>query len=153
MWVFGIDMTSTASDMGIWYSELPPPPAFSATPALLTFAKGGPYAVDVEQGGQPTTRDLTITNINGSGVTITALDFYGPSAGDFSLVSPPALPLTLAPSESRQLTVKFAPKEDAPTLGLVATLQIIAGDPTHPVGTVTLTGDTVPVELSMFEAD
>jgi len=57
--------------------------------------------------GTAKSAQLTINNAQGSSVSITALSISGDQASSFQVTSAPALPLSLAPGASANLTVTF----------------------------------------------
>lgn len=80
---------------------------------------------------------LTVRNTGSGPLTITALTLGGSHAGDFTLVSPPATPTTLAPGQS--LDVLLAMR--ATVVGLrTAILTISSNDPSRPTTTINLRG-------------
>jgi CSLREA domain-containing protein len=77
--------------------------ALAADPLALHF---GNVAV-----GSAATQAVTLRNVNGSAVTVTALTLAGDDAGQFEVVSAPPLPLLLQPGESATVSVRFTPTE------------------------------------------
>ena len=80
-------------------------------------------------------RTFTISNTGRRALTITSLTAL-PYEG-FSLPDPPALPLSLAPNESRNITVRFEPFSKGPKL---AELVIKSDDPKTPFATAEFSG-------------
>lgn len=58
---------------------------------------------------QSANKTFDITNTGTGTLTITNITITGTNAGDFSLVTPPAFPVVLAPSAGQTITAKFAP--------------------------------------------
>ena len=137
------------------------PARLSLSSTSLDFLKGTRYAVDVERGGAPTTRTLTLTNAGSNSLLFTTgdaatpgLTITGAHASDFKILS--VRPSTLTPleaGESVTVTVQFAPSATARTLGLDAMLEVKTDSPVTPDLYIPLTGDAVPVRLSGFEAE
>ena len=125
----------------------------SVQPAMLLFTKGSGFEVNVTKGEASTTQKVTITNIGTDNLSIQRLSLGGSGRSNFSLVSPPNLPLSLAPLAHQDLTVRFAPVALSQAYGLSAKLAIDSDDPLIPQNEVILTGDAVPVELSDFMAE
>lgn len=97
---------------------------------------------DVEVGTTATTI-ISMTNINGSDVTIYGVEFQAESSGDFSLPSPPAVPIVLAPGNTVEVEVAFTPSAD----GYVsAVLEIESSDMIESTQTVFLGGVGVAVQ-------
>ena len=125
-------------------------PDIDANPTTLLFTEGTGFEVDVEQGGSPTTQVVMVSNVGTSDLTISNLAFSGTDSGDFSLVSPPTLPLALSKSANQPLTVQFDPQATQRTLGLSASLDISSDDPNEPVLSIPITGDAVPIGIAAF---
>lgn len=91
---------------------------------------------DVQVGEtEPTT--ITVTNTAAAGnVSITGLTFDAAGSPAFTVTSPTSFPLVLAPTQTLDVTVTFAPTETA-LVGAV--LYIASNDPLRP---------SIPVELS-----
>lgn len=90
----------------------------------------------------PNTSDQTLSITNQSScslcdVTISSLPITGPNAGDFTLISPPALPLKLGAGNSVNLTIRFNPSDAG---ARTATLTINSDDPVLPSQAVSLAG-------------
>lgn len=86
--------------------------------------------------GSSTSLQLQISNAQTAQSALVVNNFSLTGSG-FSLVSPPALPLTLAPGASRTLTVRFSPTASGAGDGLVV---IGSNDPQTPQLPVTLSG-------------
>ena len=137
------------------------PARLTLSATSLDFLKGTRYAVDVERGGAPTTRTLTLTNAGVASLVFTGgdaatpgLTITGAHASDFKILS--VKPSTLTPletGESVTVTVQFAPSAARRTLGLDAMLEIKTDSPVTPDLYIPLTGDAVPVKLSGFAAE
>lgn len=119
----------------------------------LSFSLGSGFEVDVVAGDGPSTRPLTLSNSGQANLTITSLTWQGTAASQFSLVSPPALPLVIAPGGSQGLVIQFAPSSTEPEYGLEAQLAIGSNDPNQATILVDVSGDAVPVEMSSFSID
>jgi hypothetical protein len=86
---------------------------------------------------------LTITNSGDAPLRITSLGISGDAAGDYTIVNPPSLPLTLGPGASIAVGINFAPQ----TTGVrTASLDIMADG--LPISSVTLVGTGVEGSLS-----
>lgn len=137
------------------------PGRLTAAPASLSYLEGGPFAVDVEKGGAPTQKTLTLTNPGAIAVTFTVgnvatpgLRLTGPAAADYQIAAvSPSTATPLAPGGSLTVTIRFAPTEARRTLGLMATLEITCDSPVTPFMMIPLTGDAVPVEMSNFKVE
>jgi hypothetical protein len=86
--------------------------------------------------GSSTSLPLQITNAPDAQSSLVINNFSLVGSG-FSLVSPPALPLTLAPGESRNLTIQFSPTSSGAATGSLA---IGSNDPAFPQLAVWLSG-------------
>src|SRR5262245_8105768 len=88
-------------------------------------------------------QNVIITNAGGGTLSLASFSFSGASAGSFSLVSPPTLPLDLGPSATLILTVRCAPA----TIGAkVATLSIASNDASTPAKQIVLTANSIRPE-------
>jgi hypothetical protein len=94
------------------------------------------YTIDF--GNQPlasnTDVSFVIQNIGSLDLDINSLNF----TGDFTLVTPPAIPFTIAPSGSQTITVRFTPSANGTRTG---TLTINNNDADESSCTVQLTGE------------
>jgi hypothetical protein len=110
-------------------------PTLSPNESVLQFA-------DVQPGNS---QDLQLTLTN-TGVGLLEIYLFDVASGDasaFSLVSPPALPVQLAPDDNVVITVRFEPAE---VRAHHATLEITSNDPDNPVLPILLEGGSdVPV--------
>ncbi|MEO7426917.1 MAG: malectin domain-containing carbohydrate-binding protein [Fibrobacteria bacterium] len=77
-------------------------------PAVLTAAPGSMAFGSVALNTPSTPANLVLSNTGGSPLTISALTLSGAQAAEFSL-TPPALPLTLAPAATASIPVRFTP--------------------------------------------
>jgi outer membrane protein OmpA-like peptidoglycan-associated protein len=77
--------------------------------------------------------DVVVRNVGDTDLEITALAI----TGDFAIVSPPALPATIAPSATLTLHVVFDPSAPGPRTGQ---LDVTSDDPVTPIATTTLEG-------------
>jgi hypothetical protein len=112
-------------------------PTFTLSTTHLAY---GGIAVDDRTNPSSSTLSTVVSNQSSCSLcdlTITGLAITGTNPGDFSLVSPPSLPYTVAAGNSLELKVKFDP-----TLGgaRAATLTITTDDPTTATRTVDLDG-------------
>ena len=57
----------------------------------------------------PATKTYTIRNAGPGSLKVTGITISGTNASEFTLVTPPAFPLTIAAGSSQDITVKFAP--------------------------------------------
>jgi hypothetical protein len=89
-------------------------------------------------GGSPSpTRTVTVSNTGTARLTVRSVAFTGGAATSFALVSPPTLPLKLAPGASADLAVQFT----ASTLGpQSAKLHVRSDDPVTPDAVVAVQG-------------
>lgn len=127
-------------------SPVPDVPVINVSPASVNF--GSVRAT--------TTATRTVTVSNAGGVDLVITNITGP-AGAFSIVNRPATPFTLAPGQSRDLTVQFAPTAVAPFVGAFS---IQSNDPSTPSATVNLSGigtsapspnlEVTPVDLNFL---
>lgn len=101
--------------------------------------------------GQSSQNTLDINSLGTAALNVTGLTISGANASCFSLVSPPALPASVATGQKLTLTVKFTPT--AIQAGQSANLTIATDDPSNPSIVVPLGGDSVPVTLSGFSAE
>ena len=83
---------------------------------------------------QSSTRTVTLSNAGGTDLVIGNIS---DATGPFSIVNKPALPLTLAPAASMDLSVRFTPVSVGTVGGLFA---ISSNDPQRPLVAVNLTG-------------
>jgi len=104
----------------------PPEPVIMVTPDTVDFG--------TVSGAQPLDMTVTVTNAGGANLVITAIN--GPAA-PFSIIDRPTLPLTIAPGQSVELTVRFAPTGAQAFTG---SFTIESNAPTAPFVTVTLRG-------------
>jgi len=76
----------------------------------------------------PQSKTFVIQNSGPGTLTVTGVNVSGPNASEFTLVSPPAFPLTIAASGAQTLTVQFSPT----AAGLrTATLNVNSNDLTE----------------------
>jgi hypothetical protein len=124
-----------SNTVGVTTPNPPPPPnpVINVTPNTIDFG-----TVNVSQSS---TRTVTITNAGGAPLVITAI---GDPTGPFTITNKPALPVTIQPGQSIQLSVRFAPT--AATVFLNS-LTITSNDPGQPVATVTLIGQGAGVPV------
>lgn len=133
----------------------------TTAPAMLSFLERTGWEVDVERGGAPTVRSLTLTNTGGLPVVFTGggsgtpgLALAGRCAGDYTIQSvTPATGAPLAPGGSVTVTIRFAPAETRRTLGLDAALRVTCDSPQTPSFDILLLGDAVPVGLAGFRVE
>jgi hypothetical protein len=97
------------------------------------------YFNDPIGGAASNSQTVTITNSGNFAMTIPAggLTLSGADAGQFTLVSPPTLPLTIAPGNSSSVQVAFAPSTNGVK---IAMLNIQSNDADTPTLTVQLRG-------------
>jgi hypothetical protein len=124
-----------SNTVGVTTPNPPPPPnpVINVTPNTIDFG-----TVNVSQSS---TRTVTITNAGGAPLVITAI---GDPTGPFTIINKPALPVTIQPGQSIQLSVRFTPT--AATVFLNS-LTITSNDPGQPVATVTLIGQGAGVPV------
>lgn len=99
-------------------------------------------SVAVDDRTSPAYADQTLHLTNQSSCALcdlhlTGLTFGGANAGDFTVVSPPVLPATIAAGNGINLTVRFNPSAGG---ARTATLTVTTDDPVHPVQSVSLSG-------------
>src|SRR5262249_49536413 len=80
--------------------------------------------------------DVTIANAGTASLSVTGLTLSG--SGDFSLATPPALPIAVAPGSSALVHVVYAPAQDGPDVGQMT---IDSSDPNAPSLKVHLGGN------------
>ncbi|MFQ5629052.1 MAG: malectin domain-containing carbohydrate-binding protein [bacterium] len=114
-----------------------PTPDIDVTPLTLNFNQ--------VITGQNADMTATISNTGTASLTVSAFNLDN---SEFSLVSPPALPLTIAPGASQNLTVRFSPTVVASQTG---NLDILSDDPDEGTVTVSLQGQGIaPPALDVF---
>jgi hypothetical protein len=90
---------------------------------------------------QSDTKTVTVKNVGGADLIVSAISN---PAGAFSIVNKPTLPLTIQPTQSVDLSVRFAPLAPGPAS---SSFSIQSNDPATPLVTVNLAGNgtTAPV--------
>jgi hypothetical protein len=111
---------------------LPARPDIEVAPLVADFG-------NVELPGSGTTV-VTIQNIGGSDLEISALTLVAGSSPYVSIKSAPALPLTLAADASCEVTLEFEPRTLGPA---AATLAVVSDDPDEATVLVSLNGQGV----------
>ncbi|MDX1992190.1 MAG: choice-of-anchor D domain-containing protein [bacterium] len=109
-------------------------PDMAATPATLNFndPAGGPASAP---------QQIAIQNRNATPLVVYSLVRSGTNANDFQLVTPPALPATIAANQTLNVNVAFNPQ----TAGnKTATLTIVSNDPDTPNTIINLNGVADP---------
>jgi hypothetical protein len=106
----------------------PAPAQLSANPVAIDF---GSAIV-----GNPATQTLNLTNTGGAQVIVSAITAAGTG---FSIVSPPALPFTLATGQTQAMTLQFAPTAAGAASGSVS----VTSDAPNSPNLVSLTGTGV----------
>ncbi len=119
--------SSAPSNIASATTPAPPPPP---VPVIMV----SPELVDFGTVNIMATATVTVSNAGGVALMISAIT--GPNA-PFSLVNPPSLPLTIAPAQSVDLTVKFTPPAAALFTGAFT---LTSNDPARPIVTVNLQG-------------
>lgn len=128
------------------------PSTFTVVPLFATSATSNIRVdpVDLPFGDQLglSTLLFTIYGIGSSPVTVTGFDWTTPDS-EFSLQNPPALPFTLQPGDTQNVTVQYNP---ADMQGDTAVLTVRSNDPANPAIDVTTTGgrEVVPLEAGRF---
>lgn len=107
-------------------NPIPPNPTIVVDPTSIAFG-----SVRVSQ---TDTKSVTITNVGLANLVVSSITDPG---GQFAIVNKPALPLTLASTQSVAFSVRFAPVVNGPTS---ASFTIASNDPGTPTVTVSLTG-------------
>ena len=102
--------------------------------------------------GEPQIETFTLTNCGLLDLTIDNIVLAADSSADFSLVDPPALPLTLTPDEAVVIQVQYSPDANGSDTGGV---EIYSNDPasnpdTGLSGTVSLRGNGLVRECQIF---
>ncbi|MDX6681898.1 MAG: large repetitive protein, partial [Solirubrobacteraceae bacterium] len=105
-------------------------PTMTTTPARLIFN-------DVQNGAASAAKSATIRNDGTAPLNVSSLSIGGADATQFSLVSPPALPATIAVGSSLDVQVVFDPSSTGPKR---ATLTVAGNDAAHPQRTLALRG-------------
>ncbi len=113
-------------------------PNIDVSPTSLNFGK-----VPV---GDSKTKNITVTNTGTGTLDVSATDIVGADASTFSIADGNA-PFSLAPGESQNVTVEFAPTSKSTK---TATLQIESNDPDDPTTTVELCGKAVKDSKTVF---
>jgi hypothetical protein len=113
-------------------------PCFSVMPTAIHFGVTSGTA----------TRDVMLTACSDRDVAVTALDFTTANA-EISIVSPPALPMTISAGNSRAITIQYAPQDQTQDL---AELTVRSDDPLVPDVEIEITGspDIVPEDVGRF---
>jgi fibronectin type 3 domain-containing protein len=119
--------SSASSNIASATTPAPPPPP---VPVIMV----SPELVDFGTVNVMATAPVTVSNTGGVDLVISAIT--GPNA-PFSLVNPPSLPITIAPAQSVELTVKFTPTAASLFTGSFA---LASNDPARPSVTVNLRG-------------
>jgi len=107
-------------------NPIPPNPVIVVDPTSIAFG-----SVRVTQSD---TKPITITNAGAANLIISSISDPG---GPFTIVNKPALPLTIASTQSVTLNVRFAPIFTGPAN---ASFAIGSNDPVTPAVTISLTG-------------
>ncbi len=107
--------------------------------ANISANKGTLYFNDPSDGTASNPQTISVTNSGNFDLVIPAggLTVGGADAGQFTLVSPTTLPLTIAPGNSADIQIAFAPSTNGV---MVATLNIQSNDPDTPTLTIQLRG-------------
>ncbi|HEU4401578.1 MAG TPA: choice-of-anchor D domain-containing protein, partial [Candidatus Polarisedimenticolia bacterium] len=111
-------------------------PALSVTPAALDFG-------DVRVGRQALLQ-VTLRNTGSAGLTIDSLALAPAGDPAFAIVTPPALPIALAPGGEQVINVGFSPSAAGPVTGA-----LVVGSATAGVRSVPLAGNGVVGSLSV----
>ena len=114
-------------------------PDISLSAASLDFGQ-------VDYTDAPTRRTITVTNESVVNRTISSIDPGG--SGSLSVVQPASLPVTLAPGESLEIEIEYAP-QSVETLSVTAT--VVAEDPCGEDETFTVTGEAVGEDIILGE--
>ncbi|TDT18486.1 fibronectin type III domain protein [Ilumatobacter fluminis] len=85
------------------------------------------------------TATLTVSNTGTEDLVISDLDITGGQAAQFTLVTPPTLPLTITPGNDTTLTVQFVANSGSKGVR-TANLEIVSSDPTSPTTVINLRG-------------
>ncbi|HEV7807455.1 MAG TPA: choice-of-anchor D domain-containing protein, partial [Solirubrobacteraceae bacterium] len=105
-------------------------PTMSTTPSRLIFN-------DVQGATASAAKSVTIRNDGSAALNVSSLAIGGADAAQFTLVSPPALPATIAAGSALDVQVAFDPTSTGPKR---ATLTAAGNDAAHPQNTVALRG-------------
>jgi hypothetical protein len=92
--------------------------------------------------GSSASGNVNIANVGSADLTVDSLSFTNTTSAEFSLPNPPALPLTIAPNTSENVTLEYAPTNEGTDNG---TLEIASDSPGEELVSVALTGDGLPV--------
>ncbi|WP_311173112.1 choice-of-anchor D domain-containing protein [Halobellus ordinarius] len=98
--------------------------------------QASPDETDARPNSATRKKNVTITNDGGRSVALSSAEIVGDDADQFEIDS--SFPSSVAPGESRTVTVAFAPTERAD--GLSASLQFRSDTPSNPDRSVALTG-------------
>lgn len=113
-----------------YVAVLPPvPPTAHASPGSLTFPSQAEGSVSSPQ-------TVSVSNVGGQPLSVAGFAFAGTNPGDYFVGSSTCGAL-LAPGQSCQATVRFAPQAPGASS---ATLDVLTNDPTNPTITVSLSG-------------
>jgi len=118
-------------------NPIPPNPTIMFDPTSIAFGSGRITQSD--------TKPVTITNVGLANLVVTTISDPG---GEFAIVNKPALPLTIASTQSATINVRFAPVFTGPTSG---SFTIASNDPATPFVTVNLTGTGVGAPVPNLE--
>ena len=98
--------------------------------------------------GVPVSKTFVINNTGAGSLIISGITFSGANASDFSLVSAPTFPLTVAAAGSYTITANFTP---AATGMRNATMNINCNDVTEGIYDFAITGNGIPLGVGKVE--
>lgn len=122
---------------------------YTGPPATLPDINLSPASLAFGQVRTLTTKDLSVNiqNLGAGDLVVSSLGLAGASAAAYQLLSPPALPLTVAPGASRAISVRFTPTAAQTYNG--ASVSIGSNSPNESVVTLPLTGSGVAPEIAL----
>jgi hypothetical protein len=129
--VFAFNNFGNSEPSNIAFAQTPPNP-IPANPVILVDPTS--IAFGSVRVSQSDTKTVTITNGGAANLIISAITDPG---GQFSIVDKPALPLTIASTQSVTISVRFSPIVVGPAN---ASFSIASNDPAAPSVTVSLSG-------------
>jgi hypothetical protein len=107
-------------------------PRLCITPAPVVFGTRPPM--------QGTTRTVTLTSCGTAPLDVTRIELPAPTSGEYTLVSPPATPLTLAAGAQAQLTLSYRPVDGGRDDGILRVRSSDGIDPTQDVQLIAAAG-------------
>jgi hypothetical protein len=84
-------------------------PDGSFTTGQVNFTNYGTRAI-----GSTLVSDFTIQNVGTGPLTVTAINFLGTTASDFTLVGAPTFPWVIQPATAQKMSIQFKPSAEGP---------------------------------------